>query len=96
MNLTKKKSLLFLLLGSVVLSILFTAVCAPLCHSSHHGSDFSQGANCTFSSHSFVQIGAGLSALFMLPFMGLFLVFGVPYIPKGFFLFPYRPPRLHF
>ncbi len=95
MNLSRKKSSLFLLLGSVIFAVIFTPVCAPLCPNIHHGNEFSQDVNCSFASHSFVRIGGGLAALFMLSFMSLFLVFGISYIPQGFFLPPFRPPRLH-
>ena len=96
MNLSRKKSSLFLLLGSVIFAVIFAPVCAPLCPSSYNGNDFSQGVNCSFASHSFVRIGGGLAALFSLSIMGLFLVFGISYIPQGFFLPPFRPPRFYF
>lgn len=83
-------------MGVVSLSVLFAPVCFSMCPANQPGPDFSQEANCALSSHSFVKIGIGLSALFTLPLLGLFLYMKRLSIPPGFVLSLFRPPRFVF
>ncbi len=92
---TGKRLFWILLMGMIAFSVLFTPVCSTLCSANPHNTDFSHGANCTILSHSFVQIGIGLSAIFILLLMGFFLVRSSYFVPAGFFSSPFRPPRFH-
>jgi len=69
------------------------AVCASLCPSDNSGVIFFQHANCGITTHSFVSMGGGLSALFILPLMGLFLANNVFSIPAGYRFPMFKPPR---
>ncbi len=81
----KKKSLLLLtILG---LSILYSALCLQVCPSGDHG----LGLICPISSHPFAYIGTELSAILLL--MGLILLINITFMPEGFVLPPFRPPR---
>jgi hypothetical protein len=95
MNFTNKKLFWFLLMGMMAFSVLFTPVCSTLCLDSPDITDVSHRANCPVLSHSFVQIGIGLSAIFILPLMGLLFLTSSFFIPTGFILSPFRPPRFH-
>lgn len=95
MGFTRKKLFAFILVGSLTFGIPFITVCFSLCPTVDLGSDFSHIDNCTFSSHSYVQIGIGQSTLFIPPHLGLFLIIGRYNIPEGFSLLPFKPPRFH-
>ncbi len=95
MELNRKRLFSFTLMGIVAFSILFNPVCFTLCSASLDGTDVYHGASCTFSSHFFTQIAIVLSAIFILPFMGLLFVISSYYIPSGFLLSPFKPPRFH-
>ncbi len=71
------------------------ALCTSLCPIDNHIINFFQEVNCGFFSHTFVQIGIGLFAAFALPLAGAFYRWRIVLIPPGFFLIPYRPPRLY-
>jgi hypothetical protein len=90
-----KRLFLFLLMGMMAFSVLFTPVCSTLCLDSPDVTDVSHGAKCTILSHSFVQTGIGLSAIFILPFMSLLFLTSPSFFPPGFFLSLFKPPRLH-
>ena len=95
MDLTRKKCFVFFLMGIMAFSVLFVPVCSTLCSAGSNVADVSHGASCTFLSHSFTQFGIGLSAIFILPLMGLFLLISSYYIPAGFLLPLFKPPRFH-
>jgi len=95
MKLTEKKLFLFFLMGMMAFSVLFAPVCSTKCLDSPDVADASHGDNCTMLSHSFVQTGMGLSAIFILPSMGLLFLQSTFFIPAGFILSPFRPPRFH-
>jgi hypothetical protein len=92
---TGKRLFWILLMGIMAFSVLFVPVCSTLCSADPHNTDFSHGANCTILSHSFVQIGIGLSTIFILPLMGLLFLINSYFIPAGFLLSPFKPPRFH-
>ena len=96
MSFTGKKLFLLVLIGLIALSAVYVLVCTPLCPTVHYGLDFSQGATCTFPSHSFVQIRIGLAALFILPLLGIFPHMKPVPIPEGFLLSLFKPPRFIF
>ncbi len=81
----KRKSLL--LLAIFGLSILYGALCLQICPSGQHG----LGLICPISTHSFVYIASELSAILTL--MGLILLINITFMPEGFVLPPFRPPR---
>jgi hypothetical protein len=95
MGFKRKKFFAYALAGILALGIPLITVCLSLCPTVDAGSDFSRMTKCTFSSHSYVQIGIGHSTLFIISLMGLLLIMGTHILPEGFFLSPYRPPRLH-
>jgi hypothetical protein len=95
MNLTSKKLILLSLMGMLAFSILFTPVCSTVCAAAPTASSDMNSTSCNISSHIFVQSGAGPSGHFMLMLMGFFFFISVYFIPDGFVLSPYRPPRFH-
>lgn len=86
----KKKSLL--LLGILGFSIFYSALCFQLCPSVNHDLGFMQDANC---SSFLTYVGTGLSVLFSLALVGLFLLINTAFTPEGFVLLPFKPPRYH-
>jgi hypothetical protein len=95
MDFSGKKLFLIFLMGMMAFSVLFTPVCSTLCLDSPDITDVSHRAKCATLSHSFVQTGIGLSAIFILPLMGLLFLTSSFFIPTGFILSPFRPPRFH-
>ncbi len=91
MNLTKKNLILFIIIGILVSGIPVIPWCASYCVSSDLDSPVD--GSCPFSYHSFVQIAIVLSALFVLPLAGLFLVRARQFIPPGVYLPLFKPPR---
>ena len=70
MNLTRKNSILFIIIGILVSGIPVITWCSFYCISSDLDSPLD--ASCPLSNHSFVQIVIVWSALIVLPFAGLF------------------------
>lgn len=93
MNLTKKNLILLVIIGILVSGIPVITICSSYCVSSGPDLDSPMDGSCPFSFHSFVQIAIGLSALFVLPLVGLFLVRDRQFIPLGVYLPLFRPPR---
>ncbi len=91
----KKRQLLIPWIGSLALIVSLIVICAALCPSDSYGPEFPMNADCTFSSHAFVQAGIGLSVLFILSLQGLFLIINRSIILDGFYMSPFRPPRFH-
>ncbi|CAB1059504.1 hypothetical protein D1BOALGB6SA_4266 [Olavius sp. associated proteobacterium Delta 1] len=95
MNLARPKysSPILILMGFLAFAFPVIAVCSTLCPTDSPGGTFLQHANCGTTTHSFVSIGAGLSALFTLLLMGKFVANIMLFIPAGH-LFPiFKPPR---
>jgi hypothetical protein len=86
---------MFILMGIMGLSALYVTVCPLLCVGNSHDIDSSQHPDCTFSSHSFVQTGMGLFALFILLLLGFSLLGNTSLIAEGFFLPPFKPPQIY-
>lgn len=95
LNITGKRLFLFFLMGGMIVILLFTPGCFILCAAVHNATDVSHGTSCTMLSHAFVQTGTGVSAIFILSLMGLLLLRNSYFIPAGFFLSPFKPPRFH-
>ena len=93
MNLTKKNLILLVIIGILGSGIPVITMCSSYCVSSDPDLDSPMDGSCPFSFHSFVQIAIGLSALFVLPFVGLFLVRDRQFIPPGVYWPLFRPPR---
>jgi hypothetical protein len=91
----KKRQLLMPWIGSLALIVFFIVICAALCPSDSYGPEFPVNADCTFTSHVFVQVGIGLSALYILSLLGLFLIVNRSIILDGFYMSPFKPPRFH-
>ena len=91
MNLTKKNIILFIIISILVFSIPVITLCSSYCVSSDLDSPVD--GSCPFSYHSFVQIAIVLSAFFILPPAGLFLVKDRQFIPPGVYLPLFKPPR---
>lgn len=89
----KKKFSLLLLLLLVVLTfaIFFNLLCFQLCPSDQQDPVFT----CSISFHSFAPVGSGLSGLFILPLIGLFLLIITQIVLKGFNPLLFKPPQLH-
>ena len=88
MNLTKNTLILLVIIGISVFTL-----CSSYCVSSDLDLDFPVDGSCPFSYHSFVQIAIGLSALFLLPLAGFFLVKDKKFIPLEVHLPLIKPPR---
>jgi len=93
MNLTKKNLILLVIIGVLVSGIPVITLCSSSCVASDLDLDSPRDESCPFSFHSFVQVAIGLSALFVLPFAGLFLVRDRQFIPPGVYLPLFKPPR---
>ncbi len=93
MNITKKHLILLVIIGILVSGIPVITMCSTYCVSSDSDLDSPMDGNCPFSFHSFVQIAIVLSALFVLPLAGLFLVNDRLFIPPGVYWPLFRPPR---
>ena len=93
MNLTKKNLIPLVIIGIFVSGIPVITLCSFYCVSSDLDLDSPMDGSCPFSYHSFVQIAIGLSAFFVLPFAGLFLVRDRQFIPPGAYLPLFKPPR---
>jgi hypothetical protein len=92
---TRKKKFLivFVILG---FSFFFIGLCFQLCPSDQQSFHVIQFGNCPISSSSFAHFGNGLTGLFILPLIGLFLLRNIIFTHEGFVLLPFRPPRFHF
>jgi hypothetical protein len=93
MNLTRKNLILFIIIGILVSGIPVITLYSSSCISRGLDLDSPMDASCPFSYDSFVQVAIGLSALFVLPFAGLFLVRDRQFIPTGVYLPLFKPPR---
>jgi hypothetical protein len=93
MNITKKHLILLVIIGILVSGIPVITLYSSYCVSSDLDLDSPVDGSCPFSYHSFVQIAIGLSALFVLPLAGLFLVKDKQFIRPGVYLHLFKPPR---
>jgi hypothetical protein len=81
------------LIGVPAVIVVVIALCSSLCPIDNPGTDLFQHSTCGLTSHLFVSIGLGLSALFILLLIGTFLNKKMLSIPSGFFSSPFKPPR---
>ena len=93
MNINKKNIILLIIIGILVSGIPAVTLCSSYCVSNALDLDSPMDGSCPFSDHSFVQIVIVLSALFVLPLAGLFLVRDRQFIPPGANWPLFRPPR---
>jgi len=93
MNLKRKNLILPIIVGLLVLGIPVITMCSSYCVSSDPDLDSPIHRSCSFAFHSFVQIAIVLSALFVLPLAGLFLVRDRQFIPAGVYWPLFKPPR---
>ena len=91
--LSKKNLTLLIIIGILVSGIPAVTLCSSYCVSNALDLDSPMDGSCPFSDHSFVQIVIVLSALFVLPLAGLFLVRDRQFIPPGVYLPLFKPPR---
>jgi uncharacterized membrane protein len=96
MNLTRPKysSAILILMGLLAFIFPVIAVCYSLCPTDNPGVIFFQHANCGITTHSFVFFGIGLSVLFSLSLIGIFIVNKMLYIPAGYPFPMFKPPRI--
>ncbi len=94
MELIRKNPLFFILLAVLTLGVFYVATCSHLCPSGNYGIGFLQHVNCAFQSHSVTNVGIGLSVLFVLPLLGLFLLIDIIFSPQELSLSRFKPPRL--
>jgi hypothetical protein len=93
MNFTKKNLILFIIIGILVSGIPVITSCSSYCVSNDLDLDSLMDGSCPFSFHSFVQIIIVLSALFVLPLAGFFLVRDRQFISPGVYWPLFKPPR---
>ena len=84
---------LLTIMGILAFGVPIIVMCSSLCPADNHIINFFQDTNCGSASHSFVQIGMGLFALFALPLAGIFVGMRIFSLPPGFMLPPFRPPQ---
>jgi hypothetical protein len=94
MNPIRKNLILLIILGILVSGLPVITLCSSYCVSSDLGFDSSVDGSCPFAYHSFVQVAMVLSALFVLPLAGFFLVRDRQFIPPGVYWSPFRPPQI--
>jgi hypothetical protein len=93
MILTKKNLSLLVIIGILVSGIPVSTLCSSYCVSNNLDLDSPMDGSCPFSYHSFFQIAIVLSAFFVLPLAGLFLVRDRQLLPPGVYLPLFKPPR---
>jgi hypothetical protein len=93
MNITKKHLIPIIIIGMLVSGIPVITMCSTNCASSDLDMDSPMDGSCPFANPSFVQIVIVLSALLVLPLIGLILFRDRQFIPPGICRPPYRPPR---
>jgi hypothetical protein len=87
---------MFLFVGLLVTGIPAIALCASYCASGDFDIYSALDESCPFSNDSFVRVTAVLSALFVLPLAGLFIVSDRQFLPAGACRPLFKPPRLFF
>jgi len=95
MNITKKHLILFIIVGLLVSGIPVLTLCSSYCVASDLDLDSAMDGSCPLTFHSFAQIAIVLSALFVLPLVGFFLVSNRQFIPSGVYWPLFRPPRFY-
>jgi hypothetical protein len=93
MNTTKKLLIFIIIIGILGSGIPVITLCSSYCVSGDVELDSAMDGSCPFMYHSFVQIAIVLSALFVLPLAGLFLVRDRQFIPPGVYWPLFKPPR---
>lgn len=93
MDIAKKHLILAIIIGLLLSGIPVITLCSSYCASSDRDFDTAMDGSCPFAFHSFVQINLLLSALFVLPFAGFFIVRERQFIPPGVYWPLFRPPR---
>ena len=93
MKFNRKNLILFIIIGIVAYNIPVVSLCSSHCVTVNPDIDSSKDASCSISSHSFVQFSIGFSILIILPLVSLLVLIKKLYIPTGFFLPPFRPPK---
>jgi hypothetical protein len=92
----KYSSPILIFMGVLAFTFPVIAVCSSLCPADSPGVIFFQHANCGITSHSFVSMGVGLSALVTLPLIGIFIINKMLSIPAGYPFPMFKPPRFFF
>jgi len=93
MDCIRKNLLLLIIVGILVFGIPVYTLCSFYCVSSEFDVDYPMDGSCPFAYHSFVQVAIVLSALFVLPLAGVFLVGDRQFIAPGVYGPLFRPPR---
>ena len=93
MNITKKHLILLVIIGILVSGIPVITLCSSYCVSMSPDLDSPMNGSCPNSLHPFFQIAMVLSALLILPFVGLFLIRDRQFIKPETFWPLFRPPR---
>jgi hypothetical protein len=95
MNLVRPKysAPIIIVMGLLAFTFPVIAVCSSLCPTDNPGVIFFQHANCGITTHSFFFLGVGLSALFTLSLIGIFIVNKMLSIPAGYPFPMFKPPR---
>ena len=93
MDTTRKNISLIIIVGILLYGIPSVTLCASYCGSRNLDLGSPVAGSCPISLHLFVQIAIGLSALFVLPPAGFFLVRDRHFISRGAYWPLFRPPR---
>lgn len=93
MKLDRNRILLFALTGVLVLSALYGAVCSQMCLAGNGVGNLFEKLTCTAISHAYAQIGLALVAFVVLPRLGSLVPAPTTFIPSGYLLSLFRPPR---
>lgn len=93
MNLNRKNLILPIIIGILVPGIPVITMCSSYCVAIDSDLDSAMDRSCPFAFHSFAQIAIVLSALFVLVLASLFPASDSQFIPAGFYMPLFKPPR---
>ncbi len=91
---TRKRPLIFNSVAIILFCAFALAVFAPFCLFSNHDTDSNTTDKCSFVVHAFIYLEDGLSALLILPLIGVFALIAKVIIIENFIFPPFKPPRL--
>jgi hypothetical protein len=90
---TRKNIALIIIVGILLYGFPVITLCSSYCGSRSLDLHSPVDGSCPISLHLYVQIAMALSAFFVLPPAGFFLVRNRQFIPRGVYWPLFRPPR---
>jgi len=93
MNFKSNNLILPILIGILASGIPAMTLCSSHYGAGYAGLDFPEDALCSLSAHSFVQVADELSVIGVIPLFGILLFRRRFFIPAGFMVTIFKPPR---